>query len=124
MDRTPLLTGIDAEVVSAIAHLAPNAIITIQVRASDLARAFQDVKGGPAELTPGQAAKRFGRSAPYWRTKAAAGAIKGAYLDPETERWRLPNVGCREHLAAKARGDTPGRRFVRRGPRKARRPAE
>jgi hypothetical protein len=109
----------DNETATALAHLAPNAIITIQVRAADYAKAVQEMEGGPAELTPGQAAKRFGRSAKYWRAQAAAGAINGAYLDGETERWYLPNNSCQAHLAAKARPSSIASRRTRRGPRKA-----
>lgn len=110
---------LDRDAALALARLAPNAIITIQVRAEDYARAVQELEGGPAELTPGQAAKRYGRSAKYWRAQATAGAINGAYVDGETERWYLPSDSCRAHLAAKARPSSITTRRVRRGPRKA-----
>lgn len=118
---------IDPEAAKILASLNPNAPILVMVRAGDYAKACQEMQGGPAELTPGQAAARFGRSPKYWRAKAEAGEIPGAYKDPETERWYLPNQACRDFLAGKAQQHeeqraTKPRRLVRRGPRKRRAP--
>jgi hypothetical protein len=112
----------DAEAARIIANLDPNAVITVQVRAADYAKALEEKTGGPAELSPGQAAKRFGRSAKYWRQKAESGEVAGAYKDEETDRWYLPNASCRAHLTAKAKpylSNHSHRRSVRRGPRAA-----
>lgn len=110
---------IDKETALILAQMNPNAILTIQVRAGDYAKACEEVQGGPAELTPGDAARRYGRSPKYWRQKAEAGEIQGAYKDGETERWYLPNDSCRAHLAAKAQPHlSTTTRTVRRGPRK------
>lgn len=107
---------IDADV---LARLPDNAVLQITVQVGALRKAVQEAQGGPAEITPGQAAKRYGRSAKYWRAQAAAGEIQGAYLDGDNDRWHLPNDSCRAHLAAKARSQSTTARSVRRGPRKA-----
>lgn len=102
-----------------LAQLPDSAILQVSVRVGDLRQAITETMGGPAELTPGDAAKRYGRSAKFWRRKAEAGEIEGAYRDRETERWYLPNEGCREHLARKQKAHLPTTtRSVRRGPRK------
>lgn len=59
-----------------------------------------EAAGEIAEGSPGQVAKRLGRSSRYWREAAKAGSIRGAYEDEG--RWRLPLAACREHLGRKA----------------------
>lgn len=60
-------------------------------------------------LTTGQAAAEIGFSPDTWRAWADDGRIPGAFRD-ESETWRLPLVGCREHVAALRSGKAYNRR--------------
>lgn len=66
-------------------------------------------------LTTGQASEAFGYSGETWRGWADEGRIHGAYRDEgETGAWRLPMLGCEEHLARLQSGTLHRKR--KRGP--------
>lgn len=130
------------------AHLDDNAQITVTYRVGDLRRAIELGEGGPEIMSTAQAAKIFGWTAKRWREWAEAGRVDGAWRE-EDGRWRLPRQGCRNRvdelqkrgnhppktgrsteplggrgLALPAPGapetiNNPGKRSIRRGPRKA-----
>lgn len=75
--------------------------------------------GGPAYLSTSQARDHLGRDVKWWRARAEEGKIPGAFRDPDTARWVLPNDSCRELLEEMERRYSPTpRRFY--GPRRKR----
>lgn len=74
-------------------------------------------------LTTGEAAETFGYAASTWAKWADEGLVDGAYRDDgDSGYWRLPLVGCRDHLADLRRGRNVRRR--KRGPWKEAAPAQ
>ena len=74
-----------------------------------------DGAGEIEEGSPGQVARALGRSPRYWRERAEAQEIDGAYRDPEPDgRWRVPLAACRAHLARKRETKSGGLRGPRR----------
>jgi hypothetical protein len=98
-----------------LAELPDDTRVSVTIGSGDVrVRELREAFTGPsphAVLTTGQAAEQFGYSADTWRRWA--GDIAGAYQDDDGRgTWRLPVVGCIEHLR---RLSAPKRRR-RRGP--------
>jgi hypothetical protein len=88
-----------------LAELPDDARVSVTIGQGDLrVRDLREAFAGPDPnmvLTTGQAAERLGYSGDWWRRAAKDGDVPGAYQDGDHRgTWRLPIVGCIEHLHA------------------------
>lgn len=105
------------DLLSALAYLPDDAVLTLSVRKADLLAALEARAGGPRVFSTSQAAEFLGYTVQRWRRWAAAGVIEGAWQD-EGGRWRLPRASCEAHLEKLQRegssAETRARRRARR----------
>ncbi|HEX7089639.1 MAG TPA: helix-turn-helix domain-containing protein [Longimicrobiales bacterium] len=107
------------ELLSALAYLPDDAVLTVSVRKKDLLAALEARAGGPRVFSTAQAAEFLGYTVQRWRRWAQAGVIAGAWQD-EGGRWRLPRAACEAHLERLQReGRSPERRARRAAKRRA-----
>lgn len=95
------MSSIDRSTVEAIAALAPDTVLTIQVRAADLAAAYRQGLPGPAFFTPQQAAALVGWTPAQWAAWCRQGRVEGAVK--EGKGWRLPKEGVQRFVDRKLR---------------------
>src|SRR4051812_6845792 len=69
-----------------IRRLPPDQPLTVTLLAGDVVRALEQ-RAGPETLTTEQAAERYGHSEDWWRRRAAANEISGAYQLSDGAPW-------------------------------------